>query len=55
MSDEEFQAKEARLLAFMEAHPELSDAVGMWQADRSMCEMLYPEAIEILKRELPDF
>ena len=48
ISDEEFHAKGKHLLAFMETHPELKDAVGMWMADRCMCETLYPEAVEIL-------
>lgn len=46
---------EAKLVAFVEAHPELKDAVTMWQVSRSMCELQFPDAIEILARELPEF
>jgi hypothetical protein len=27
----------------------------MWRADRSMCELMYSEAAEIFKREMPEF
>jgi hypothetical protein len=42
-------------VAFQAAHPELVEALGMWIADRHTCETVYPEAIEILRREMPEF
>jgi hypothetical protein len=50
-----FSARTRRLVAFQEAHPDLIEALSMWIADRSTCEVLFPEAVEFLKREMSDF
>jgi hypothetical protein len=53
--DTAFVAGAEKLLAFQEAHPELEEPLAMWMADRSMCELMYSEAAEIFKREMPEF
>ena len=54
-SDEAFAAGAIKLMAFQRAHPELREALGLWMADRSTCEAVHPEAVEILGREMPEF
>jgi hypothetical protein len=53
--EDPMEAGTRKLLAFQAAHPELVEALGMWIADRHTCETVYPEAIEILRREMPEF
>lgn len=48
-------ARELKLLAFYDAHPELKEALEHWMTDRRLCETAYPEAAEIFKREMPEF
>jgi hypothetical protein len=55
MDDDDVAMMTAKLVAFVEAHPELKDALAMWQVSRSLCELQFPDAIEILARELPEF
>ena len=45
--------REHKLLAFCDAHPELKKALSLWMVDRSNCEITYPEAAEIFRRDMP--
>jgi hypothetical protein len=53
--DDAFITGGRKLIAFQKAHPELNEALGLWMVDRSMCELLHPEAAEIFKRDMPEF
>lgn len=55
MSDDEFERRFNKLSAFAHAHPEWKDALAMWQVDRGLCELTYPEATEVFERELDEF
>jgi hypothetical protein len=43
-----------KLQAFTEAHPELTEAMGLWLAHRDAFRIVYPEAAEIFERELAE-
>jgi hypothetical protein len=45
---------ERRFLFFVEAHPELNEPLGLWMADKGMCEMMHPEEAALFEREFPE-
>jgi hypothetical protein len=47
--------RERKLVAFIAAHPELREALGLWMSDRKTCEAVYPKESAVLRREMPEF
>ena len=44
-----------KLRAFTSRHPELTEALGLWMAERPICEVVYPTESAIFRREMPEF
>jgi len=51
----EIMNRERKLVAFIKAHPELHEALGLWMSDRKTCEAVYPKESAMLRRDMPEF